>query len=103
MFTFHAQINENNIYFTPYSVKKVQISTNYEKILQKFAVLSFARNGHNSFKTMYKTYNFRVKSGMCKTVNGDISIENLQGGTFAFEHLYWQRPETRIPYEFLLG
>ena len=91
MFTFHAQINENNIYFTPYSVKKVQISTNYEKILQKFAVLSFARNGHNSFKTMYKT------------VNGDISIENLQGGTFAFEHLYWQRPETRIPYEFLLG
>ena len=86
-----------------YNLYKVQISTNYEKILPKFAVLSFARNGHNSYKTRYKIYNFRVKSGMCKTVNGDIFIKNLQGGTFAFEHLYLQIPDNRIPYEFLLG
>ena len=53
-------------------MEPVQISTNYEKILLKFAVLSFARNEHNSFKTIF---------------NGDIFIKNLQGGTFAFEHL----------------
>ena len=32
-------------------------------------------------------------------VNGDVFIKNLQGGTFAFEHLYLQIIESHIPYE----
>ena len=40
----------------------------------------------------------------CQTaVNGDIFIKNLQGGTFAFEHLYLQISDSNIPYEFFLG
>jgi hypothetical protein len=37
------------------------------------------------------------------SVNGDISIKNLQGGTFAFEQLYLQISESHIPYEVFLG
>jgi hypothetical protein len=36
-------------------------------------------------------------------VNGDIFIENRQGGTFAFEHLYLQISDSHIPYEVFLG
>ena len=36
-------------------------------------------------------------------VNGDIFIKNLQGGTFAFEHLYLQISDSHIPYEVFLG
>ena len=32
-------------------------------------------------------------------VNGDVFIKNLQGGTFAFEHLYLQILDSHIPYE----
>jgi hypothetical protein len=32
-------------------------------------------------------------------VNGDIFINNLQGGTFAFKHLYLQISDSHIPYE----
>jgi hypothetical protein len=31
------------------------------------------------------------------------SLKNLQGGTFAFEHLYLQISDSHIPYEFFLG
>ena len=30
-------------------------------------------------------------------------IKNLQGGTFAFEHLYLQISDSHIPYEVYLG
>ena len=30
-------------------------------------------------------------------------IKNLQGGTFAFEHLYLQISDSNIPYEVFLG
>jgi hypothetical protein len=36
-------------------------------------------------------------------VNGDIFIKNLQGGTFAFEHLHLQISDSHIPYEVFLG
>jgi hypothetical protein len=36
-------------------------------------------------------------------VNGDVFIKNLQGGTFAFEHLYLQILDSRIPYEVFCG
>ena len=36
-------------------------------------------------------------------VNGDIFIKNLQGGTFAFEHLYLQISDSHIPYDVFLG
>ena len=36
-------------------------------------------------------------------VNGNIFIKNLQGGTFAFEHLYLQISHSNIPYEFFWG
>ena len=36
-------------------------------------------------------------------VNGDIFIQNLQGGTFAFEHLYLQISDSHIPYEVFFG
>ena len=36
-------------------------------------------------------------------VNGVIFIKNLQGGTFAFEHLYLQISDSHVPYEFFLG
>jgi hypothetical protein len=34
-------------------------------------------------------------------VNGDMFIKNLQGGTFAFEHLYLQISDSNIPYDVL--
>ena len=36
-------------------------------------------------------------------VNGVIFIKNLQGGTFAFEHLYLQISDSHVPYEFFFG
>ena len=36
-------------------------------------------------------------------VNGDVFIKNLQGGTFAFEHLYLQILDNHIPYEVFCG
>ena len=36
-------------------------------------------------------------------VNGDVFIKNLQGGTFAFEHLYSQILDSHIPYEVFCG
>ena len=36
-------------------------------------------------------------------VNGVIFIKNLQGGTFAFEHLYLQILDNHIPYEIFVG
>jgi hypothetical protein len=36
-------------------------------------------------------------------VNGDVFIKNLQGGTFAFEHLYLQILDSHIPYEVFCG
>jgi hypothetical protein len=40
-----------------------------------------------------------VPSNELTAVNGDIFIKNLQGGTFAFEHVYLQISESHIPYE----
>ena len=37
------------------------------------------------------------------SLHGDIFIKNLQGGTFAFEHLHLQISDSHIPYEFFLG
>jgi hypothetical protein len=36
-------------------------------------------------------------------VNGDVFVKNLQGGTFAFEHLYLQILDSHIPYEVFCG
>jgi hypothetical protein len=36
-------------------------------------------------------------------VNRDVFIKNLQGGTFAFEHLYLQISDNHIPYEVFCG
>jgi hypothetical protein len=36
-------------------------------------------------------------------VNGDVFIKNLQGGTFAFEHLYLQISDSHIPYDVFCG
>jgi hypothetical protein len=36
-------------------------------------------------------------------VNGDIFIKNLQGGTFAFEHVYLQISDSNIPNEVFFG
>jgi hypothetical protein len=32
-----------------------------------------------------------------------LAIKNLQGGIFAFDHLYLQISDSHIPYEVLLG
>jgi hypothetical protein len=36
-------------------------------------------------------------------VNEYVFIKNLQGGTFAFEHLYLQILDSHIPYEVFCG
>jgi len=39
----------------------------------------------------------------CTAVNEDIFINNLQGGTFAFGHLFLQIWDSHIPYEVVCG
>ena len=42
-------------------------------------------------------------TGAVKIIKYPISIKNLQGGTFAFEHLYLQILDSHIPYEVFCG
>jgi len=62
-----------------YLKKKGQLSTNYEKIIRRFVVLSIAFAGSGTIlpvvreitriKKVQQTQNFLIKSGMCRWLN----------------------------------
>ena len=55
----------------------------------------------NLITVIYKRIgNFGILHSLNSTaVNGDVFIKNLQGGTYAFEHLYLQILDSHTPYE----